>query len=88
MLVTGSQGPITRVQGVRVSGSQVPESQVPRPKFPVPETQGSKSQDPRVLSPRASGPGSLVVILDYNRNFTRAQFLGGENLTSSNTKTA
>ena len=63
-----------------MSGSYVPGSQVPRPRFPVPESQGSKSQGPRASGLRVPGPGSQVLILDYNRNFTRAKFLGGDNL--------
>ena len=83
-----SQDPRGPLPGSRVLGSHVPGSQVPRPRFPVPESQGSKSQGPRASGLRVPDPGSQVLILDYNRNFTRAKFLGGENLTSSSTKTA
>ena len=61
LLVTGSQGAITRVPGVRMS--HVPGSQVPRPKVPVPESQGPTSQGLRVSGPRVSGlrvPGPRV----------------------------
>ena len=83
-----SQDPRVPLPGSRVLGSHVPGSQVPRPRFPVPESQGSKSQGPRTSGLRVPDPGSQVLILDYNRNFTRAKFLSGENLTSSSTKTA
>ena len=83
-----SQDPRVPLPGSRVLGSHVPGSQVPRPRFPVPESQGSKSQGPSASGLRVPGPGFQVLILDYTRNFTRAKFLGGDNLTSSCTKTA
>ena len=58
LLVTGSQGPITRVPGVRI----------PSPRVPFPESQGPKSQGPKVSGPRGSGlriPGLRVLGLRY-----------------------
>ena len=79
LLVTGSQGPITRVPGVRihVPGSQVPRSRVPVPKSLGPKSQGPGSQslglkilglrvpDLRIPCLRSQGPGSQVSGPDF-----------------------
>ena len=53
-----SQGPNSRVLGVRVPCLRVPESRVS-------VSQVSGSQDPGSQGLRVSGPGSQVLILDY-----------------------
>ena len=57
LLVTGSQGPITRVLGVRIPCLRVAS----------PKAQGPSSRVPvfQVSSLRVPGPGSQVLILDY-----------------------
>ena len=59
LLVTGSQGPITRVPGFRIPCPRVP---VPESRVAGPESRVSGSQ---VSGLRVPGPGSRVLILDH-----------------------
>ena len=60
LLVTGSQGPITRVLVVRISCPRVASPRAQSPSSRVSGSQGLGSQ-----RRRSQGPGSQVLILDY-----------------------
>ena len=67
LLVTGLQGPVTRVPGVRIPCPMIasPKAQVPVPLSQGPKPQGPRSQSlgsqgPRVLGLRSQGPWSRV----------------------------
>ena len=67
LLVTGSQGPTTRVPGVRIPYPRVtsPKAQGPRALSLRVWRPGSRVPNPRVSGLRVPGPGFQVLILDY-----------------------
>ena len=65
LLVTGSQGPITRVPDVRIPCPRVASSKAQGPSSRVQGSQVSGSQGPGSQSLGSQGPGSQVLILVY-----------------------
>ena len=68
LLVTWSQGPITRALGVRIPCSSVtgPKAQGPSSRFSVSQVSGSRVPEPRVSGSQVSGSQDSVLILDYS----------------------
>ena len=65
MLVTVSQGHITRVPGVRIPCPRVTSPKAQGPSSIDPGSQGPRVLESQVSGLRVPGPGSQVLILNY-----------------------